>query len=280
MDAQYIINQAIMRNSDLNPINNIMEIGKSICKIITSKSLGTGFLIKLNKKNKQFYCLMTNEHVIKQNMISNKETIKVFYDNQRKNFELELDKNERFIQDFLYLGLDVTLIEILPKDNISDDYFLLPNLEYINGYKQFENKKIYIFQFPEGGNLSYSVGIIKNVNSYKNEMSHLASTLRGSSGSPIIIFGSNFVLGIHKQTNLDLKENYGNFIGPIIKALEKDIKIEKLFFEDYIYEGELNEDKKKEGKGKLTFKNDEIYIGEFQNDKISGKGVLYYKKIG
>ena len=176
MDAQYIINQAIMRNSDLNPINNIMEIGKSICKIITSKSLGTGFLIKLNKKNKQFYCLMTNEHVIKQNMISNKETIKVFYDNQRKNFELELDKNERFIQDFLYLGLDVTLIEILPKDNISDDYFLLPNLECINGYKQFENKKIYIFQFPEGGNLSYSVGIIKNVNSYKNEMSHLASS--------------------------------------------------------------------------------------------------------
>ena len=176
MDAQYIINQAIMRNSDLNPINNIMEIGKSICKIITSKSLGTGFLIKLNKKNKQFYCLMTNEHVIKQNMISNKETIKVFYDNQRKNFELELDKNERFIQDFLYLGLDVTLIEVLPKDNISDDYFLLPNLEYINGYKQFENKKIYIFQFPEGGNLSYSVGIIKNVNSYKNEMSHLASS--------------------------------------------------------------------------------------------------------
>ena len=150
-----------MRDSDLNPINNIMEIGKSICKIITSKSLGTGFLIKLNKKNKQFYCLMTNEHVIKQNMISNKETIKVFYDNQRKNFELELNKNERFIQDFLYLGLDVTLIEILPKDNISDDYFLLPNLEYINGYKQFENKKIYIFQFPEGGNLSYSVGIIQ-----------------------------------------------------------------------------------------------------------------------
>ena len=151
-------------------------------------------------------------------------------------------------------------------------------MEYINGYKQFENKKIYFFQFPEGGNLSYSVGIIKNVNSYKNEMSHLASTLRGSSGSPIIIFGSNFVLGIHKQTNLDLKENYGNFIGPIIKALEKDIKIEKLIFEDYIYEGELNEDKKKEGKGKITFKNDEIYIGEFQNDKISGKGVLYYKK--
>ena len=103
MDSQYIINQAIMRDSDLNPINNIMEIGKSICKIITSKSLGTGFLIKLNKMNKQFYCLMTNEHVIKQNIISNKETIIIFNDNQRKNFELKLDKNERFIQDSLYL---------------------------------------------------------------------------------------------------------------------------------------------------------------------------------
>ena len=278
MDVQYRINQAIMKDSDLNPLNNIMEIGKSICKIITSKSLGTGFLIKLSKMNKQLHCLMTNEHVIKQNMISNKETIKVNYDNQHKNFERELNKNERFIQDFVYLGIDITIVEILPKDNISEEYFLLPNLKYINGYEQFKNKKIYIFQFPEGGNLSYSVGIIKNVNTYKNEMSHLASTLRGSSGSPIIIYGSNFVLGIHKQANLGLKENYGNFLGPIINALENNIQIEQLIFEDYIYEGELAQNKIKEGKGKLTFKNGGIYIGEFKNDEISGKGVLYYRK--
>ena len=274
MDSQYRINQAFIKDSNLNSLNNIMDIGKSICKIIVSNILGTGFFIKLNKINKPLYCLMTNEHVINQDMVTNKKRIKICYDNQHKNLEIILDKNERYIQDFLYIGIDAIIVEILPKDKISNDLFLLPNLEYLNGYEQFKNKKIYIFQFPEGGNLCYSIGLIKNVNSYKNEMSHLASTLKGSSGSPIIIFGSIFVLGIHKQANSKLEENYGNFIGPIIQELEKNNKIEKLFFEGNIYEGELIKDNIKEGKGKLTFRNGEIYIGEFKNDKFNGKGVL------
>ena len=278
MEDNYIINQGLNPNSDLKPIDNLLDIGKSICKIITSHSIGTGFLIKLNRNKKSFYCLMTNEHVITQKMISNKETININYDNQHKNLEIKLDANERCIQDFLYLGIDATIVEILFEDNIPEFYFLLPNLEYLHGYEIFKDKKIYIFQFPKGGILSYSIGTIKEVNIYKNQMSHLASTLAGSSGSPIIIYGSNLVLGIHKQANLKLQENYGNFIGPIIDALKNDLKIEKIISDNYIYEGKLDENKIKEGYGKLTYKYGEIYIGQFKNDKFHGKGVLYYKK--
>ena len=278
MEENYIVNQVLNPNSDLKPIDNLVDIGKSICKIITHDSLGTGFLIKLERNKKPFYCLMTNEHVITQEKISNKETIKINYDNQHKNFEIKLDKNERFIQDYLYLGIDATIIEILLKDNIPELYFLLPNLEYLHSYEIFKDKKIYIFQFPKGGILSYSIGTIKEVNIYKKQMSHLASTLEGSSGSPIIIYGSNLVLGIHKQANLKLKENYGNFIGPIIDALQKDLKIGKIIIDNCIYEGELAENKINEVNGKLTFKNGEMYIGQLKNDRYNGKGVLYYKK--
>ena len=276
MEDAFRINQGINQNSELKAIDDLLDIGKSICKIITLNYLGTGFFLKLYRRNKPFYCLMTNEHVITQNMITKQEKIKIIYDNQHKNFEINLDKNERYIQDFLYLGIDVTIIEILFKDNIPENYFLLPNLEYLNGYESFKGEKIYIFQFPKGGKLSYSIGVIKEINIYKNEMSHLASTLAGSSGSPIIIYGSNLVLGIHKQAHLIKNENYGNFIGPIIDVLENNIQIKKLINDDYIYEGELTEKEIKEGNGRLTFKNGEIYIGQFKNDKYEGKGVLYY----
>ena len=199
MEDSFRINQAINPNSELKKIDNLLDIGKSICKIITSNSLGTGFLIKLNRINKPFYCLMTNEHVITQNLITKQEKIKIIYDNQHKNFEINLNKNERYIQDFLYLGIDATIIEILFNANIPENYCLLPNLEEPLGYEIFKDQKIYIFQFPKGGILSYSVGVIKEVNKYNNEMSHLASILAGSSGSPIIIYGSNLVLGIHKK---------------------------------------------------------------------------------
>ena len=49
-------------------------------------------------------------------------------------------------RDYLYLGIDVIIIEIIEEDNIKEEYFLLPNIGYINGYKKYENKRIYIPQ--------------------------------------------------------------------------------------------------------------------------------------
>ena len=34
---------------------------------------------------------------------------------------------------------------------------------------------------------------------------------------------------------------------------------------------------KREGYGKMTLKNGEIYIGQWKDDKLNGKGTIYYK---
>ena len=66
-----------------------------------------------------------------------------------------------------------------------------------------------------------SKGEIKGINYEDNkyEFIHSASTLTGSSGSPIILKGKESVIGIHKAGNEIKKENYGDFIGPIINII-------------------------------------------------------------
>ena len=200
------INQCQIDKSNFIKINKLFDICKGVAKIITLKQLGTGFFIKLEKGNAPFYCLMTNEHIIKRDMIKKNEKIYILYDNQHKKFTINLNQNERFIKDYKYLNIDITIIEILKKDNISSEYFLLPNTDYLNGYSQFDNKSIVITQFPKGGDLQFSEGKIKSINFYKYEFSHLASTLNGSSGSPIFLKDSIKVLGIHKQCNTKKKK--------------------------------------------------------------------------
>ncbi len=271
------INEGKMQNSPLMEIDQEVEVSRSVCKIISTFGLGTGFFIKIDLKNESYYYLMTNEHVVTREMIEKKEEIEIKYENQRQTLIINLDSKERIIKDFLYLNIDLIIIQILPKDKINDCYFLLPNLEYLNGYDQFVDKEVYILQYAQGGNLQFSVAKIKSINLYSNEFTHLSSTAKGSSGSPIIIKGSTFVLGIHKQTNPKEKENYGNFIGPVIDALKNKVKIEKIKQFNWSYEGEMINNKK-EGNGKLVFKNGELYIGQFKNNKFNGNGVYYYKK--
>ena len=82
-------NEVETKNSEIKKIDlNLHEVLKSICKIIYQNQFGTGFFIKLYKKDKELLCLMTNEHVIKKEMIESKEIIDVKY-----NYE-KMDKNQ------------------------------------------------------------------------------------------------------------------------------------------------------------------------------------------
>ena len=267
-----IINQALNDNSEMLSLNILMKIGNSICKIKIRNKLGTGFFIKLEKGNKEIYCLMTNEHVIKKTMIKDKETIEIFYENQDQKFIIKLDE-KRFIRDYKYMNIDSTLIEILPEDKIEKKLFLLPNIEYQKGFYQFTNINIFIPQFPFGGELKLSYGEIIDINENSFVFSYNASTQIGSSGSPILIKDSTYILGIHKQGSKT--KNYGNFIGPIIDSLKNDYQYDIKDYDDGKYEGELK-DGKKEGYGKFIWTNGEYYIGQWVNDEREGKGILYY----
>ena len=168
-------------------------------------------------------------------MIDSKKEILIYYNNQDNYFNINLNESERMIRSFRYLNIDSTVIEILEKDNIKDKYFLHPNLDYINGYKQFENMEILIPQYPGGKSISYSEGKIKLIiHETFYEFSHSSSTLSGSSGSPIFLKGTKLVLGIHKQRNKSKIENYSQFIGPKIDLLENDFKFVKKKLDFYL----------------------------------------------
>ena len=100
---------------------------------------------------------MTNEHVVGEDLIKANGLINIKYHCENKSITISLNKSERLIQ--YYRNYDISIIEILPKDSIDKNYFLLPYTGDINSLK---DKIIYIPQFPKGGDLSYSEG--RNMN--------------------------------------------------------------------------------------------------------------------
>ena len=106
------------------------------------------------------------------------------------------------------MNIDSIVIEILHKDDISFDFFLLPNMNYLDNQKQLINREIAVLQYSSGESC-YSFGKIK---SFKNnyEFTHLAFTEQGSSGSPIFLKNSSKVIGINKIGNTS--QNFGFFI--------------------------------------------------------------------
>lgn len=175
---------------------------------------------------------MTNEHIIQKEIINSNQIqmINLSYDNYQKQRNIKLNKKERFIQEFTFMDIDVTINEILQKDNININRFLIMN-QIKGDYSQYKNKKIFIPQFPHGGQLYYSSGIIKEINKDNHLFTHLASTSFGSSGSPIFFYDNLndkwILIGIHCASNRKKEENYGNFIEPIIKYLNKNNNFNK-----------------------------------------------------
>ena len=281
MEDNEIVNQNHMEGSNLSPMGALIAVGRSVCLIFYynqngNRISGSGFLIKLetNDDNKPIRCLMSNEHVITKDIIDSNKTIEVSYDDQKGKIKIKLDKNERIIRDFRYLGIDATIVEILEKDKVKEDLFLLPNIDFNEGYQEYKNKDIYIVQYPGGKGLSYSEGKIIDIDEITHQITHKSSSQNGSSGSPICLKGSRHILGIHKQGSKNF--NLGNFIRPIVDSFKRGLKYGITTYNDAIFEGEyintINE-----GKGKIKYKNKEYYIGNWKYYKKNGKGVLYYE---
>ena len=278
-----------------------------MCKISLifqeNESYGSGFFIKITKDNKPLYCLMTNEHIIKKEMINSNQIhmINISYDNGKKQRIITLNKKERFMKEFTFINIDLTTIEILQKDNINFKNFLIYQ-RFKGDYSQYKNKKIIIPQYPHGGPLYYSTGKIKFIYQELHSFCHLSTTSFGSSGSPIFIYDDYYfnskwaVIGIHSGANRYKEENYGYFIEPIIKNLNNS----KYILGNNFYKGEIInglpngrgnlynmdnilifsgrfKDGKKIGFGTEYFNNTKIkYKGNFYDNKYDGLGILFY----
>ena len=177
------------------------QIFDSVCRIETDEGNATGFFLKLNIKDKKFKCLVTNCHVIPKKFIIDSKTIYIYYGKQQNEItkRITLDKNERFIRCFDELK-DITLVEIKNYDYIPDYKFLLPDLEYkngYNGYDQYLYKKYSLARYPyvennHNSERHLSSGLIAKIGYNNNyfEFEHSLGRSFGSSGSPICLLSN------------------------------------------------------------------------------------------
>jgi len=296
-------NEGKIKGSKLEPVTQFLDVFDSVCKIETSEKEGTGFLLKINKDENNYFYLVSNEHVISKKNIKREETINITY-KRTKKIKITLDKEKRYIKDFTDMKIDATIVEILKTDQIKEKYFLEPDPDYLYYFSELKNKDIWVAQFLS--ELKMSEGKITVINEKENEFTHLATTIEGSSGSPIFLVQSKKVLGIHKQGNINNEENYGSFIGPIISYLMNednniskqneninDKKINEIYKpkvnikNEYIvaeikeiknireYIQKLEEEiEHNDHKEELKEEKGKYYIG--QNELKNGKGKVYY----
>lgn len=201
-------------------ILNQME--NCICKIFKDngeKGAGTGFFCKIPfpDKNHLLPVLITNNHIINENEIKNIKIIKLKMHNKGKEIEKKIimDKPRKtFTKLNDEEGLDITIIEIKPEEDIINN-FLTYDFDEILGI-EYKRKSVYILHYPLDKNL-VSYGLIKDIKDGK-KISHYCNIEEGSSGGPILSLNNFKVIGIHYggvdeiNDRTKIKLNFGTVI--------------------------------------------------------------------
>ena len=213
----------------------IDQMNNSVCRIFNNGN-GTGFFTKIPYGSKFLPVLITNNHVINNNDISNKKTISLYLNNDKITKTIKLDKNRKIYTDE---QLDVTIIEIKEnEDNLNNKYLELDdeiisyfklnkkeNPNYINNI--YSNKSIYLINYPEDNDVAVSYGkppILDELN--KSKIYHYCTTKEGSSGSPILLIKNQKLIGIHYGSSKNYEYNNGTLLIYSIIEFSKKIKIE------------------------------------------------------
>ena len=259
------------------------DYGKRKIRNPPKSSFGTGFFLKIKhdeNENEYQYYLVSCEHVIQKEIIEKNNEIlnySYFYESRRKS--IILNTNERFIKEYMTdNNADITIVQILKEDEIPIEFFLEPDYS-IKDYKKYRSKEIIIHQFPNAGEQAYSferiteikfedrnkVGLnISNQKTYgtyqKNFGNYIqsnqnknigalfihykASTQPGSSGSPIMVKGSENVIGVHnsrgdyKKLGYTVDDNRSNFLIDVLEDVQRKEDVE-YFKEEYINDHSL-----------------------------------------
>ena len=257
----------------------ISSASKSVVMLNFQNKIYSGFLIKLFKDAEDFFCLLTIGESISKDMIEGKGEITFYYDNESKIKKISLNKEERLIKSFNDIGINCTVIEIMPADEISKDYFLLPVINYTDEFNELKNEEIFIIHFLKGI-LNFSNGKIKEINKY--EFTLVINDEIKSLGNPIFLKGSSKVIGIKQNSNI------ANFIGPIFNYFLNYQKNNTNKHQDNQngtnkkenYNDETNYKDSKKENGIIKNENGDYYKGEKKNGKRQGKGIEYYKNGG
>jgi V8-like Glu-specific endopeptidase len=161
-------------------IQHAIEVSKSVCRVLTSKGLGTGFLIAPN-------LLMTNNHVIPDPDAANQA---------QAEFNYQQDITGKYLRPYRYrlnpamfhtspLGkLDYTIVGIEPATE-------LPSLEswgYLGltpSADPIPSEHVVIIQHPNGGLKQIALTANQVIKLNKPYILYTTDTMPGSSGAPV-----------------------------------------------------------------------------------------------
>jgi len=178
---------------------------------------GTGFFCKISLPgNKTMRALITNNEIINDNFFKQKDMNIYIKSRYMENLKF-MDLSKRKIYKSHLYGL--TLIEISEKTDEIKDFFEIDEIKSSDNNKYINNPLYMIFNHEK--DLMLSFGKINDI--YKAEkftmFSHSCKYSGGSSGSPILNFNNNKIIGMQTSNNKG-----------IILDFQRDI-IEEYFFE-------------------------------------------------
>ena len=196
----------------------LFQIKNYICKIYgKNNEFGTGFFCRIPYQRKLLPVLITNNHALKQEDIEINKIVKITIDDDKIKKDLKMDESRiRFTNE----EMDFTLIEIKPTDGIKYFFDVVEDLNE----NHYQNKLIYILQYPKGEESSHSIGAISDIFGY--QIVHFCATDFGSSGSPILSYSNSKVIGIHRRKGVldeNIIFNEGVFIKYVIEEFNKSI---------------------------------------------------------
>ena len=158
------INKYLIQVSLDNTNKIVSQMKNCICKIYKKGGTATGFFCKIPFNNDFLPVLITNNHVINDNDISNNICVDLSINNSIKK-KIKID-NSRKKYTNSEKNIDITIIEIKPEDGIINFLEVDGNIYKDIFELEYSNELIYIIHYPKG-ELSISYGLIKEINDKK-----------------------------------------------------------------------------------------------------------------
>ena len=138
------------------------------------------------------------------------------YNTSKKDIKITQDR-----EVFTNKELDYTCIQLFESDGIKDYFSIEPKLFKYDDKNFLEKNDIFILQFPNGNDLSFSYGKILKIKENDNIIIHNASTDHGSSGSPIIRRSiDNYIIGLY-YGGVENEFNLGTIFDTILNNIKK-----------------------------------------------------------
>ena len=196
----------------LEVTSKIMQQMKTcIFKIFVSekgdKLEGTGFFCLIPFKNKNLPVMITNNHLLYEEILKKEKYVSIQINGLNKN--IQINDNRKIYTNKNY---DITIIEIIPeKDNIFNFLELDEQIFEEDSDKLFYRLSIYLLFSGKTSCVSY--GIIAQIKeNHINDIFHLCSSEENSGGGPIMSLRTNKVIGFHIGGATKMNYNIGGFI--------------------------------------------------------------------